>query len=289
MRFSIIGFLFVCIWCVSLKGVTVGSNTASSRQLKTFFPAIDNNNLMCGFAVFEKGLTLEDSTTTCSFDAFFPVSGDVVLNGGILRLLRDIELKNPFALGPETIDGRLEHALEFPGNVSGISVPSENHTKILSLVDSDDAVYDVNSVDWSYDGQYLAIGTTVGTSHDEIKIYYFDGMTLTVTASQDVGYGVPTVRWHPSNYYLAVGNSGSTELEFYYLNVGNGGTLQQTDTVNLANVSAVAWSPTGEYLAVGEITESNLRVFEVIDGVSDSMYSVSISSGVDRTVRNNAL
>jgi len=101
MNFSRAKFFTFCFFLLlvsrgSLKCVTIGSDTTASRQLKTFFPAADTSNTLRGFAVFEKGLTLEDKTTKCFFDAFFPVSGDIVLNGGSLSLLRDCELKNPF-------------------------------------------------------------------------------------------------------------------------------------------------------------------------------------------------
>jgi hypothetical protein len=71
-------------------GLTIGSNTAVSRQNTITFPSIDPDNRMQGFASFENGITLQNSATTCTYDCFEPLSGRVNLNGGQLRLLRDL-------------------------------------------------------------------------------------------------------------------------------------------------------------------------------------------------------
>ncbi len=68
----------------------VGSSTTVSRQSTPTFPAVDGDNEMRGFAAFEQGFTLEDNTTTCLFNSFFPVSGTVTFNGGTLSLSRDL-------------------------------------------------------------------------------------------------------------------------------------------------------------------------------------------------------
>ena len=288
IKVFITGLCFLSV-CLPLFGRTVGSNTASSRQLKTFFPASDDDNLMRGFAVFERGLTLEDATTECSFDAFFPVAGDVTLCGGTLTLLRDMELKNPFALGPGTIDADL-FALEFPGNVSGIDIPTAYHTDLFCCVDTKDVGRDVESVSWSHDDQYVAVGSLVADGHDELQIYYFDGSVLTATLSVDLGVHAHAVRWHPSDYYLAVGKSGGTELEIYYLNVSNG-TLESKGTADIGRIYALAWDPTGDYLAVGRNNKTELLIYDVASGVPGTSYSATYSSfpSVNRTVQKNAI
>jgi len=290
-RISLV-FFFISLFSVSFfcDAKKVGSNTASSRQLKTFFPAADTDNLMEGFAVFERGLTLENDATTCSFDAFFPISGDVTLSGGTLTLLRDMELKNPFAIGPGTIDAD-SYAIEFPGNVSGIDIPTAYHTDLFLCVDTHDVGTDVQSLDWSHDDNYVAVGSSLASGHNELQIYYFDGDVLTLTLSQDLGESAFAVRWHPSDYYLAVGqSSGGTELDIYYFNIASG-TLEAKGSADTGTIYALSWDPTGDYLAVGRSNNSEFLVYEVALGVPGTSYTATYSSfpSVNRTVQKNAI
>lgn len=268
---------------------TVGSNITSSRQLKTFFPASHMDNKMVGFAVFEKGLMLEDSTTTCSYDAFFPISGDIVLNGGTLRLMRDVEIKSPFNLGPGIIDGADAFALEFPGNVSGIDIPALRHTKLLSSFYNDDLDWDIYSVDWSFDDTYLAVAYQSGSIY-ELEIYYLEDLNLTLTVSASLGSNAFAVRWHPSDYYLAVGEDSGDELETYYLDISDG-TLTKKDGVSTSDVKAVAWSPDGMHLAVGRKRNEEILVYDINEGILGSSYSAPycLSNSINRTVQMNAL
>lgn len=70
--------------------LSVGSNTVPSRQNSVTFLRIDSDNTMLGFAAFENGFVLQSSTTTCTFDDFFPVSGTVNFRGGRLHLKKDL-------------------------------------------------------------------------------------------------------------------------------------------------------------------------------------------------------
>ncbi|MCK5342459.1 MAG: hypothetical protein KAR20_03595, partial [Candidatus Heimdallarchaeota archaeon] len=271
-------------------GIVVGSNTATSRQLRIFFPVEDTDNIMEGFALFEKGFTLEDSITTCSFDAFFPVSGDVILSGGTLTLLRDIELKKPFSIGPGTIDAN-GYAIEFPGNFSSIDIPTKYHTDLFLDIETKDAVTEIESVHWSYDDKYLVVGSRIADGHDELQIYYFDGSSLTSTLSLYIGENIFTARWHPSDYYLAIGHSaGGDELDIYYLNVASG-TLELKGSDNTGRVNALAWDPTGNYLAVGRNNDPDFYVYEVSDGVPGTFYSATYSSfpAIDRSVQKSSI
>jgi len=295
MKFSkIVFFLFwMLLFFVgqNLESRNVGSNTTSSRQLKTFFPTNQSDNQMVGFSVFEKGLMLEDIVTTCSYDAFFPISGNVVLNGGTLILLRDAELKSPFSIGSGMVDGKGQFALEFPGNVSGINIPSTGHEKLLSMFYNEDMIKNVYSVDWSFDNKYIAVAHSGSTSYDEIKLYYVDDLSLTLTLTKDFGSSHAfAVRWHPSDYYLAVGRSSDDELEIYYFNISDG-TLTKKDGVSTSDVTAVSWEPDGEYLAVGRSSNSEIIVYEIENGILGTSYSATYSSypSVSRTVQKNAL
>jgi hypothetical protein len=89
-------FFLICLFFSYAMGVTVGSNTAVAIQLATTFPNTDSNNKMLGFSRFSSGFTLQDGTTSCTFDSIFPVSGPVSLNGGNLYLTQDLVCNNNF-------------------------------------------------------------------------------------------------------------------------------------------------------------------------------------------------
>jgi len=79
---------------MTCSGLTVGSNTAPSRQNHVTFPAADSNNVMLGFAAFDNGFGLQNSSTTCTYDNFLPVSGPINLNNGRLILRQDFIVNN---------------------------------------------------------------------------------------------------------------------------------------------------------------------------------------------------
>jgi hypothetical protein len=74
--------------------IVIGSESTVSVQPLATFPAADNDNTMLGFGWFKNGFSLEDSTTTCTFDSAYPVSGPINLNSGTLYLNQDLLFKN---------------------------------------------------------------------------------------------------------------------------------------------------------------------------------------------------
>ena len=270
----------------SSLGKQFGQNDQSSREATAFVPAADTDNILQGFAVFEKGFIFENSSTTCAFDALFPVSSSSVLSGGTLTLRQDLSFKDPFALGSGTIDAD-GYVVKFLSDNPCMDLPSQHHTDLFSLIDNNDAGRDVYSASWSYDDNYLAIGTRVGGGVDELQVYYLDGNVLTLTASKDLGESAYSVQWHPSQHYLAVGHStGGDELKVYCLNVAQG-TFEMTDSANTGQLRAVAWNPTGNYLAVGRSWNTTFLVYEFAGGTLGTSYSGSFGSS--RDVNNNAI
>jgi len=82
---------------ISLLGFTttahaliIGSNNVVSRQTNVVFPS--GSNTVLGFAWMTSGFTLQDSATTVSWDSIFPISGNILLNGGTLQLLSNLTL-----------------------------------------------------------------------------------------------------------------------------------------------------------------------------------------------------
>lgn len=108
------------------KPIIVGSLTAPSNQPQITFPNSDTNNTALGFAFFEQGFILQNSTTTCTFNDFYPVSGLVNLSGGVLFLKRDFVYTNTapnkvFAGG--VIIGN-NYSLEFPKALTEFGFPT---------------------------------------------------------------------------------------------------------------------------------------------------------------------
>jgi len=267
-----------------LFGITVGSDTSSSKQKKIFFQASDDNNQLIGFTVFEGGFSFENSSTTCVFNAFFPISGSIALNGGTLFLARDTIFNNPFRIGAGKIDANF-YSIKFPSNVSNISLPSQNHTGVLSFVDEATIGDDVYDISWSHDDKYVAVACdSFGGS--ELQVFYFDGTELTLKDSYNFGYVVDyTVDWHPSDYYLAVGISSGDELLTFSFNPETE-VLAQVDTKNTGKIYSVAWSPDGQLLAAGRYNQNDVQVYEVEDGVLGYLHTCTLYTGAESLSTN---
>ncbi|MFC1841522.1 hypothetical protein ACFLYA_00455 [Candidatus Dependentiae bacterium] len=116
-------FIFLFSFYNSLFPVVKGSDSAVSIEPYETFPASDSDNKICGFAWFKNGFSLEDNTTTCTFDAVYPVSGNIDLNGGTLYLSQDLFFKNVTnILGLGTIVGN-NHIVSFCSSIG--QFPSE--------------------------------------------------------------------------------------------------------------------------------------------------------------------
>ncbi len=87
-------FLFSLLLPSFSLAIIKGSESAVSVQSLFTFPSADSDNTMLGFGWFKNGFILEDSSTTCTFDSVYPVSGSVNLNGGTLCLAQDLLFKN---------------------------------------------------------------------------------------------------------------------------------------------------------------------------------------------------
>ena len=287
MKVFLVLVAVIGIYPCSLEATIIGSDTAVSRQTRSFFKENASSNKMRGFSVFKKGFVLQNSETSVSFDAFFPISGDVVLNGGTLSLLGDLEFKNPFRIGVGSILGN-SFALELPRNSSYLDFPSLYYVKVIvRLLDQIDVGQDVYSINWSFNDQYLALGLRGSNGISELKILSFDGTSLLEVASEDFGTAsLNSVRWHPSSYYLATGSSTGTELKTWLFNSGTN-TLQEIDSADIGATNAIAWSPNGNYLAVGRASDATLRVYPVTNGLLGTVVTAAFGSNV--TVSNNAL
>ena len=153
-------------------------------------------------------------------------------------------------------------------------------TSLTGVASIDQASIHVRSVDWSPDGNYIAIGanlnpvvgeplstTNIGSGH-EVQVFQFDTTstpTIFGVASKNQDKQVWAVRWDPSGNYLAVGTDAAPvpgepgsniietghELQIYQFDTSSTPTLfgvaskDQDQTVRL-----IDWRYDGKYLAV---------------------------------------
>lgn len=122
------------------------------------------------------------------------------------------------------------------------------------------------ALDWSFDGKFLAVGGAGPTNGaggfantDELRIYSFNGSTLTALTSKDYGSEIQVLSWSPDGKYLAVGGSGPVngaggfsnnhELRIYSF---NGSTLTALTSKDYGiQVRGLAWHPSGQFIVIG--------------------------------------
>jgi WD40 repeat protein len=250
---------FICFaLCFSqyIDALIVGSTTSPSRQSLTVFPSSDSDNEMRGFAWFEKGFQLADSSTTCTYDSYFPVAGSFAINGGRLYLNRDM-----FFLAQESIVwGEIfanGHFLELASTLSvfesGDAVGSGAITQVASLTLS--AL--VNSVDWHVADGHLAAGKDQGggPGADELEGLSFDGTTLASVDVQTITRDLYSVRWHPTADRLASGGfqrgGANEEIRIWSFNTSTEVFTEVSAVDHGTDVNAVGWRPQGDYIAIG--------------------------------------
>ncbi|MBT4595124.1 WD40 repeat domain-containing protein [bacterium] len=119
--------------------------------------------------------------------------------------------------------------------------------------------YNVSSVDWSNDGNYLAVGgnSNYATDNKSHRIYQCSGGELSeVGSGYDHGESVYSVAWRPGSHgdYLAVCGSPSDSVTHRIYSVGDGVLSQVTQSGGHDNFGTharcVAWSPDGNFLAI---------------------------------------
>jgi len=109
--------------------VTKGSETAVSVEPSYTFTGTGNE--MLGFGWFKNGFVLQDSSTTCSFNDVFPVSGTVNLNGGTLYLEQDLLFSNVTnLLGMGKIYG-YDHFVEFGSSITSFPADAEEFSDVI--------------------------------------------------------------------------------------------------------------------------------------------------------------
>lgn len=269
-KFKIL-IIFIALISNDLAAVTLGSDFT----IQSHYAFSGAGNRIANDAKMDNGFSLVDELTTCSFDSFFPVSGSINLNLGMLFLNRDLILNNGVVFGGGGKIYGNNHSIQTPKSFSTINISDENGG-ILTLIDEVLMGGDVYCVDWSYGDNYIAAGCDSNGSY-ELAVYSFDGNNLTLQDSVDMGGSVYSVHWHPTDYYITVGraSAGGTELRLYYYNTGTN-SLSLSDGVEIgSDVQAVAWSYDGNYLAVGH--SKIIKIYSFSGGSLTYQTEVSLS------------
>lgn len=247
--------LIASVYMFSMHGATIGSDSAPVRLTaqQTFM----DGDIVAAFGFLEGGFAFDKINSRVQFRSFFPVSGDIEWNGGTLELQQDLILRNNSdIISFGSIDGN-NHVFElaksntqFPnGNVLGFECQ-------VDLIDEIDVPSNGESVDWSFDSNFLAIGLGSNSCpHEAIQIYKRDVLAFTVTFTELLGNctEVTSVRWHPSDYFLAVSRLSSSGSELFIIEVDpttGAAAVRSSDEVG-SSVNAIAWTPDGAFLAVG--------------------------------------
>jgi WD40 repeat protein len=123
----------------------------------------------------------------------------------------------------------------------------------------------IRTIRWSPNGKFLfiagdnpATGAGGFANIDEIRVYKFDGSSLTAVTSRPYGTSVRILELSPDGTILAVGGAGpasgggfanTDELRLYRF---DGSTLTPVDSKDYGSfVGGIAWSPDGRFLAIG--------------------------------------
>ncbi|QQR48897.1 WD40 repeat domain-containing protein [bacterium] len=117
-----------------------------------------------------------------------------------------------------------------------------------------------NSVAWSPNRRYLAVGGSIPNGGNEVQIYRYNGTTLTLVTSLDFGGNCLRIKWSPDGRYLAAVGGPSNNFKVYSF---NGTTLTQiaATTDGTGNMQGLDWSRDGTYIAIGPVNATS--TFEI--------------------------
>jgi len=255
-------FIFILSVCcgIELQAIVYGDFAFVSRYPSSlFFPADDTNNMVRGFSQLQQGLVFEDSSTTCTINVFYPILGDLSLNGGTVYLNRNIILGSDGIIAGATVQGN-NYSIEYT-TTDNIHFPKQQSFAsgtFLNLITQSGVAAAANSVDWSYDDKYICAGLSNGT----VIVYSFDGTSLTQIQTFATGIGtLNDLRWQPGSYYMAaVGEGGAVQVRILQFD-SDAGTITSVATASPGSVRACAWRPSGDYLLTFLNADPEIRIY----------------------------
>lgn len=236
--------LLVFFFSSSTQCIIIGSETAVSVQPLASFPASDTDNTMLGFGWFKNGFGLQDSTTTCTFNSVYPVSGSVDMGGGTLTLLQDLIFHNV-----TTLNGM--------GNIIGNNCALDFCTSVTALPSNQSTFKDTNiflNSDLVITSSITLQGNCSFSGHGHSLILSTSG-ALIVDSNAQVAF---------------------QEMEIKGLQRSN---LQCTDNTGAILLNDVAWEQNGDYTFInGSILFQDTVTFK---GTATFYYSSNQTSTID--------
>jgi hypothetical protein len=206
---------------------TVTPNIASSGTLNTISPQalqwIDN-------AHFIAGLTGAPQLEVFNFNGTNTVT-----------LVATSTLGNTVtAVAPAHFNGYVGVGLT--GSTTNIRVYQYNGTNAITQVASIAESVAVNSMDWSTTGSFLSVGLATSNTESQIRVYYFNPTTLTLTLTGQVSSPSPTIneiRSNPINNYILTADSNASGTAAYLRALSVYQLLNQTTPFVFANTKLV--------------------------------------------------
>lgn len=246
----LISFLFLFFIAYAYPAnQTVGSDTTSGGAI-TYLQLDGAENKIANYALMSNGFSLLDSTASTSFASTYPVAGGFFIQGGKLFLNRDLALDSHYIFGGGAQIYGNNYSLIFNNPDFDVEFFKGNFGPLVEL-DNYNMGDNIYTSDWSYDDNYIVAGTDQ-FGGNELRIFSFDGQTLTSVYAASYEDDVNSARWHPTDYYLAIGLQGVTGDDFIVYSWDPGtNTLTKIDGAGDGNVRSVSWSHDGQYVAVG--------------------------------------
>ncbi|MCF7899061.1 hypothetical protein K9L05_00220, partial [Candidatus Babeliales bacterium] len=258
--------------------VDYGSDTAVAITPVTM--ATGQDNIIKSFGWAKHGLTFEDAITTVTFQSAFPIAGPIDMQGGKFYLDTDLVLSNTakfLSLG--SIEG-YNHMLSLSESTTNMRfIGTIGDSATLNLIARATEGNTINSVDWSYDNNYIVAGADqIGGPGNNLFIYSYINDILTKVNTTGLNSAVFSTRWHPSSYYLAIGSDRvNAELRIYSFTPPNTTSLEQSYNAG-DNIYSTIWHPTGNFLASGGISNTDtITIFTFSAG------TITRRTGVNKT------
>ena len=264
------GYVRAISWSPDGLYLAVGGYNLTSglgTDLQIFIFNATNNTLIPVAGAFSSGSTVLGVSWSPNAQ-YVAMGGQSLSSGNLFQVFSFDRITNAFT--------------SVAGDLSAADIPSDSQ---------------VNSVNWSPDGNYIAVGGLhiAGgyVSGDLLQIYNFNQSTNTLTAvasgiqeALDMGTAVWAAEWHPNGQYIAAAggdpNSGDL-LQLFSFDRTNNALAFITSTLSGTNVWTTAWSPDGNYIIAGgyNLGPVNFQIFSFdAAGNFNPLYTYPINIGV---------
>ncbi|MBY0352903.1 lactonase family protein [Candidatus Babeliales bacterium] len=195
----------------------------------------------------ETSLTLQ-SSSTLSFTSSFPITDDLDWRADGLF----------FAVGTNNTNNTSDPILavySFNGSTQSLATSSLNSSASVTIY---------YTLDWSPDGRYIAVGGTENGLINNIRIFEFNGASVTSRYTLTIGgTNVVSLRWTPDGKYLAAGlSSNPGQVIVYQVNYTSESNAQAlTNGINFGNSTLGSTSDLDVFLLAGARVELNGLLF----------------------------